>query len=293
MEPTFTNREIAYKVVYESIMGLLDKGVAPWRTPWKGSLPMNAVTKRPYRGINLWILWCQPFNDPRWLTFNQIKAQGGTVKKGSKSVQVVFWSIVEKIDANGKKSGIPFLRYFNVFNVEQVEGLSLTPLHRENFVPNQTADEVVDNFSDCKIKEGKRAAYYPRLDEIEMPSRSLFDSDDQFYCTLFHEMIHSTGHGSRLNRPEVVNVGQFGTESYSEEELVAEMGAAFVSAYCGIESTVESSAAYIAGWKKKLADSPKILIHAASKAQKACDWLLKDFDEDAEVVSEKELSEVA
>lgn len=270
-----SNLSAAYDVVVKAILAEMDKGVVPWNRDWTMGLPKNAESGRAYNGINVFLLAIRDFTDSRWLTFNQIAKMKGKVKKGEKATQIVLWTFVESRDKQDKRN-IPLLRYYNVFNVEQVEGIDFPPDTRAiNDLPS--AEEIVLGYADKpKIVEENlgKPSYIPKRDIVTMPKRAQFSSDDAYYHTLFHELIHSTGAEQRLNRMGVANFDGFGTDQYSEEELIAEFGASFLDATANISDVAKKSAAYIAGWKSKITDNPKILVHAASKAQKAADYIL-------------------
>lgn len=270
-----SKKDTAYKVVFDRIMEELDKGVAPWTMPWK-CFPFNGTSRHQYRGINYWMLTMTDHADPRWFTFNQItKMAGAKLKSGSKSMPVVFWTMFEaEDDATGKTKKFPFLKYYNVFNADQIDGAKLPKLRE--VVDNVDAEKIIDGYRwHPEIKEqGNQACYSPSRDTIKMPLRASFKNDDAYYSTLFHELIHSTGHKDRLNRPSIAELDRADTSKYSFEELVAEMGAAFLCHIAGIESQIEQTASYIEGWKKYLTANPKALVQAASQAQKACDYIL-------------------
>lgn len=267
-------KAIAYEAVYNQIVEEMDKGNIPWRKPWSGSGPKNGKTGREYSGINFFILSMSEFADNRWVTYKQATELGGQVKTGAKSKKVVFWNIKDYEDASGNKKTVPLLKYFSVFNVEQVEGLNIEPL--EAVEKNTTAESAVEGYKDKpKIQHmGDRACYAPATDIVTMPHMEKFDVTDEYYSTLFHELVHSTGASSRLNRKGVTNFDKFGTEQYSEEELIAEFGAAFLCSACGIDNTINNSAAYIQSWKAKFKSEPSIIVHAASKAQAAANYIL-------------------
>lgn len=267
-------KNVAYEAVYNQIMTAMENGDIPWRKPWKTFRPRNAKTNREYSGVNFFILTSAGASDSRWLTFNQLKEMGGTIKKGAKSKQIVFWSILKK-EIDGKAKSIPLLKYFNVFNVDQCEGLELEPLNNIDIKPNIDADKIMLSYATCpKIVNGEVAAYSVSLDEIKMPVISNFDNTSEFYATLYHEAAHSTGHKDRLNRKTITQKSTFGDNMYSEEELIAEFTSAFLCAEAGIDNTIENSAAYIKGWMKAFKDNPEMIVNAASKAQKAANYIL-------------------
>ena len=272
-----------YQKVTDEVIAAIEGGdLPPWRKPWLGGgPPMNLVSKKPYRGVNVFLLGIAPYACPYWVTFKQAKTLGGNVKKGEKSRFVVYFNFIERKDkATGKKKHIPFLRYSNVFNVEQCEGLEgKLPEAPEklDFQPIELCERIVNGFDNppTRIDGNDRAFYRPPTDELGMPTKDSFSSVEGYYATLFHEMTHATGHQSRLHRDEVVGTGMFGGEDYSREELVAEMGAAMLCGEAGISpETIENSAAYLKGWLSKLRDDKRLIVTAASRAQKAADLIL-------------------
>jgi len=284
-----------YQVITDRIIALLKAGTIPWQKPWKSneSLPRNLVSKKEYRGVNTFLLHAMSYESPYWLTFKQAQALGGNVRKGEKSTPVVFWKWLEK-SAEGKREGevsssdkrIPLLRYYSAFNVAQCDGIpedaipASTVTTREH-APIETAESIVRAMPQApKITLGSnRACYSPLADEVSMPNPENFLSGEHYYGVLFHELIHSTGHGTRLHRKGVVSEPgghhSFGSTPYATEELVAEMGAAFLSCKAGIvERTVDNSAAYIASWLERLKNDRKLVVQAAAQAQKASDFIL-------------------
>lgn len=273
-----------YDIVTSKVLEAMDKGSIPWKKPWKGgkaSLPFNAATKRQYSGGNMFFLSMLPYNVPGFVTFNQIKAAKATIKAGEekKHYPVFYWKMLERKNDAGKIEKIPMLRYFLVWNVEQLDGFDMESPEPETFVhdPIESAEHIVNGYKDApviNVKNTNRACYYPTLDAIDVPEMSQYENREEYYSTLFHEMGHSTGHTSRLNRKEVNDPIVFGSHSYSVEEMVAELTAAFLCAESGIDNTVENSAAYIKGWHTKLQADPKLFWTAASKAQKAANHIL-------------------
>lgn len=274
-----------YQIITDQIISKLEAGIIPWQRPWCGGQPAtNLVSKKPYRGINVFILACSGFTSPYWLTFRQAKALGGHVRKGEKSTIITFWSLKEKVDpkdsgdAEGPPKRFAFLRYYRVFNVEQCEldpkKIPVVPVHE--FQPIEEAERIVadmPNRPEISFR-GPEACYSPARDCVNMPRSETFVSDYEYYSTLFHELTHSTGHRSRLNRKSLTKKSAFGSELYSQEELVAEMGSSYLCGACGISTQViNNQAAYIQGWLKRFNSDPKMLISAASQAQKAADYI--------------------
>lgn len=214
---------------------------------------------------------------PFWLTFRQCRGLGGSVKKGAKATPVIYWNWLDIEKDKETDEKVPFLRYYAVFNLEQCEGLP------EDKVPQAAIDtNGIDRITVCEeiikamegrpvITHNRQAAFYRAdRDTINMPLFASFETAEEYYSTLFHELVHSTGHERRLARPEITDLSPFGTPSYSKEELIAEMGAAFLCGIAGIENvTLDNSAAYIEGWLRKLRHDKKLVIVAAAQAQKA------------------------
>jgi antirestriction protein ArdC len=267
-----------YAVVTNRILAELEKGVIPWRKPWSGSAPINYVTRKPYRGTNLWLL---PHGG-EYLTFKQCQEFGGKVKRGEKSQIIIFFKMIESTDEEtGERAEYPCLKYSNVFHISQCEGITskLAPVQKAD--PIETAQNIIEDYisrSDVKLNHitgNDRAYYSPTLDKIVMPAMNQFQSNSEYYSTVFHEIAHSTGHESRLDR--IDKLASFGMENYSKEELVAELSSAMLMNTAGIEqsSTFENSAAYIQGWSKKLQGDKKVIVMAAGQAQKAVDYILE------------------
>lgn len=277
-----------YDVINSRIMELLEQGTVPWRKPWnaENNIPKNLISMKDYRGVNVFLLSCMPYSSSYWLTFKQVQDRGGYVRKGEKSTPVVFWKWIDKKDADtqddeitGTKGKVPLLRYYSVFNLDQVDGIK-APEPKEiiaEFNPIQKAEEIIATMPlrpDIRYG-GNRAYYSPSNDYIQLPHQHTFQSPEEYYSTAFHELAHATGHSSRVGRKSILEPSYFGSHEYSKEELVAEMGAAFLCGHTGIENrTIENSAAYIQGWLRKLKDDRTLLIHAAAQAQKAADFIL-------------------
>ena len=276
-----------YETVTEKIVKSLKRGVVPWRKPWRETcaLPINIASGKAYRGINVFLLGLAPYADHRWLTFKQVQERGGKVRQGEKGTLVVFWKQLEfeEIDeSTGEvcKRRTPMLRYFTVFNVEQVEGIDFaSPYMGEPLDEAQRmerAELLVAGMPSPPAIHGKaRSAYYvPKEDAVYMPAFERFASADHYYGTLFHELAHASGHESRLNRKGVTEVVRFGSNDYSREELVAELTSAFCCATVGLDNSLtEDSASYISGWLDVLGDDPKAVVIAAAQAQKAADYI--------------------
>jgi len=272
-----------YEIITSRIIEKLEAGIIPWHKPWQSveGMPKNLISKKEYRGINIFMLAVQGYESPYWLSFKQTQELGGNVKKDEKGTPVVFWNWINQIDDEEKEKNVPFMRYYTVYNVAQCENIDTSkipsiPAIHNDFDHIVECEAIIANMPNCpEIQQGKqRASYNPLSDIVSMPRFDSFDTAEEYYSTLFHETIHATGHQSRLNRLNN-NVSRFGDGEYSKEELVAEMGAAFLCGFTGIENiTLNNSAAYIQGWLKALKDDKKLVIMAAAQAQKAADYIL-------------------
>lgn len=269
-----------YDMINSRILALLEKGTVPWRRGWNvtNSMPRSLATKKEYRGINVFLLASMQFAQPWFLTFNQIKERGGIIKQGEKACPIVFWKWIDRSDPEDKNK-VPLLRYYNVFNVEQTEGITYPELVTDTnpFTSIEAADKIISSMPNKPLIEhmGNRAYYNPRSDSVTLHIVTSFETAEEYYSTCFHELTHSTMHESRLARKVKDEVHRFGDEGYSKEELVAEMGASFLCGHAGIEnSTIENSAAYIQGWLKALKNDKTLLVHAAAQAQRSTDYIL-------------------
>ncbi len=272
-----------YEIITEKIIKQLEFGVAPWRKPWTSQTPANLITQKEYRGLNVFTLASQGFPSRFWLTFNQATKLGGRIRGGERSSPVIFWNVGEEQETTTqdgtKENSRPFLlRYYSVFNFSQTEGIdipaSLLQEARSND-PIETCEQIVTNMPNPPAFEQSDIAWYsPSNDVVGMPTRGLFHSSEEYYATAFHEMAHSTGHAKRLHRGSFDNPFSFGSESYSKEELTAEMTAAMLCGIAGIEQkTLENSAAYLKTWIARLKSDSRLLVSAASQAQKAADFI--------------------
>ncbi|MEO1979219.1 MAG: zincin-like metallopeptidase domain-containing protein, partial [Fuerstiella sp.] len=266
-----------YSMVTDRVVELLERGTVPWRKPWKGKNlhPCNAKTGHQYRGLNPFMLEivraCSGYQDHRWLTYKQAQAAGGNIRKGEKSSFVTFWQWLEVIDKETQKpKKIPLLKYFRVFNIEQTENIDEGKLRAESDVYESTewesivgAEAITDGWLQRsglaeRIQHGgNRAFYRPADDSLQMPDQDRFGSAAEYHQTLFHELGHSTGHKSRLNR---LSPDGFGSDPYAKEELIAELTASFLAGQCGLTAeTEQNSTAYIAGWLRVLKQDKKLV----------------------------------
>ncbi|MCX6639687.1 MAG: zincin-like metallopeptidase domain-containing protein [bacterium] len=274
-----------YEIVTARILNELEKGEIPWRRPWNtDGIAKNLISRREYRGVNIWLLPSEKYSSCYWLTFNQCSALGGNIRRGEKGSMIVFYKdleIEEEKDGATVEKTIPLLRYSYVFNLEQCENLPEKHLpkseEKSEINPIEQAEKIIAEMQQRPEMTfgGNRAYYSPSRDLVNLPPKNSFKSAEGFYSVAFHELTHSTGHQSRLDRPEVMEIHNFGDEVYSREELTAELGAAFLCGITGIaQETLENSAAYIGSWLKVLSNDSKFVISASSKAQKAADFIL-------------------
>ena len=291
-----------YQIITDKMIAQLESGIIPWQKPWmnaEGACCISHTTGKPYSMLNQMLLDCRA---GEWLTYKQVVAEGGKVRKGEKASMVVFWTFVQKTvksetveehDDAGEVVGAetretitryPVLKSYNVFHIDQCDGISARyanePAKNEH-TPNEVAEAVVAEYIKrdaltLNICESNQAFYSPVKDLVQVPKMSQYANDAEYYSTLFHELTHSTGHKNRLNRSEVVGVHFFGDMDYSKEELTAEMGAAFLCNQVGIDcaKAFKNSVAYIQGWLKKLQNDKKAVVIAAGKAERAAKYIL-------------------
>jgi len=283
-----------YQIVTDRILDIMKTGKLVWVKNWQaraGNVPQNFVSKKHYNGINFLFLSSLPYSNPYYLTFNQVKNLGGHVKNGERSQPVIFWKInqysKDKGDGTQETKNVPLLRYYPVFNIEQTEGIEwkmpdTAPKTEHERI--EAADSVINNMPqrpDIEYSDFDRACYNKVKDLVTMPHLQYFKTNEAYYSTLFHELAHSTGHVTRLNREELQRVSMFGSEDYGKEELTAELSASFICARIGISNVdnLRNSAAYLQGWSKAIKNDPKMFVHAAARAQKAADFILNEKPE--------------
>lgn len=287
-----------YEIVADNLRKLASDGEKlPWQCPWIKRVPRNAATGKAYRGVNFWLMGMAMRNyggENRFMTFNQAKQKGLTPKKGSKTHIVIFWTMFEpkgaEKDDKGNVKTIPLLRYSRVFNVSEIEGYDVPNEDSHNTVPLEDAARIIESNSMVKIEVGTdQACYVPATDVVRMPPADTFDSPESHLQVMLHELAHATGHESRLNRkltPYAMN-----SESYSNEELVAEMAASMVMATLGYDYTPERSASYIQSWWSQIQKDAKAFVNASSRASDAADMILETcFGIKSEKVSVKKES---
>ncbi len=278
-----------YQEITQRVIGMLNLGVAPWRSCILGQqavgFPRNLLNGKQYRGINVFILAFTAYNlgyeSAYWLTFQPAQQRGGSIKKGEKSSAIVFWKQHEVIDREtGEVKQTPLLRNYNVFNLSQCKGIPAPDAPQfkpSDFKQIERAEAVVQGYKGKPeiVTGGKKAFYTPSTDTVKIPEPTRFESTEQFHATLFHELAHSTGHSKRLDRKLDTKLAPFGSPDYGREELVAEMAAAFLCAEARIEpATIQNQAAYLKGWLGALKADKRLIISAGGAAQRAADWIL-------------------
>lgn len=271
-----------YSAVTDRIIAQLESGIIPWERPWTGCQggAYSGSTGRPYSLLNQLILG----KPGAYFTFNEVAKRGGKVKKGEKSSMIVFWKQVKVSETDpdtgeAKEKIVPMLRYFSVFHADQCEGLTVEAPATVEHIAITAAEDVIDHYTGregltIQHQRGDEAYYSPSRDCIVLPLMEQFTDTAEYYSTAFHEMTHSTGHSSRLNRLKAT--AHFGNSEYSKEELVAEIGAAALMNITGTETpkAFRNSAAYIQNWLTALRNDRRMIVSASGAAQKAVDFIL-------------------
>ncbi len=268
-----------FKEVTDRIIAQMEAGEIPWYKPWiSAGQCISHSTGKPYSLLNQMLLG----RPGEYVTFKQCQQEGGKVRKGEKSSIVVFWKFIKvEDDENHEEKEVPVLRYYNVFNIDQCEGITAKyqqPLP-DNVQPDNAADEIISGYinrSGVKVRhvEGDRAYYSPASDTITLPMIEQFMSTAEYYGTFYHEAAHSSGHHTRLNRLD--KTAFFGTEQYSKEELTAEIASAALINHCGLETSrsFRNNAAYIQSWLRVLKGDKRFIVSASAKAEKAVNFIL-------------------
>ena len=288
--PREQSRPDLYARVTNAILADLEAGVRPWTRPWsteqcgQPGLPLRH-TGEPYRGVNVLLLWsealAQGFSIPTWMTFRQAQALGAQVRRGEHGATVVYANRFRRVERRGEpdevERSIPFLKAYTVFNVAQIDGLPAGFLAEAPVaISAERRIQCAHDFFDAigaDVRHGGDEAYYaPAPDAIQMPAAARFPDIVDFYATLAHETVHWTRHPSRLNRH--FGRKRWGDEGYAQEELVAELGAAFLCADLGLDLRPRRDHAdYIGDWLRVLKNDRRFVFAAAAHAQKACDYL--------------------
>ncbi len=299
------NKTDLYQTVTDRIVAALEAGTKPWSKPWAGGGAMRRASGQDYRGINQLLLTLTAshagYSSPYWFTFKQALEVGGNVRRGEKSTEIVFYKQLTVQDKNAPEGTdaekkIPMLRSFRVFNADQCDGLPDRFHPAAAIVDPKVRDDRAEaalRSSGATINEGGAQAFYaPGRDAVQMPPFATFATVGGFLSTLAHELTHWTGHSSRLDR---LKATPFGTPDYAREELVAEIGAAFICARLGVAGEhIDNHAAYLASWLKALRGDKKLIFKAAAQAQTAADLVLVNaaIDEAIEAEAEAEADDM-
>ena len=279
-----TTRPDVYQIVTDRVIAALEAGQIAWRKPWHAAygLPRNYVSGRAYTGINAFLLHLVG-GTPFFLTFRQARQLGGNIRKGAKGMPVIYYNVTTRTDKQtGEEEKTPFIKYYTVFSVDDVEGVDIVlpeqPKDRAH-EPLAAAEALVAGWATCpRIEHGGAQAYYaPGPDVVQVPRPETFTSGEAYYSTLFHELTPATGHASRLDRPDLAEaLRPSGRAGYAREELTAEMGAAFLCGHAGLNpgATLENTAAYLQFWLEQLRGDKKLVVQAASRAQRAAELIL-------------------
>lgn len=279
-------------LITDRIIAELESGTIPWHKPWTSAQPaISHTTGKEYSLLNQLLLGGR---SGEYLTFNQAKKEGGRVRKGEKASMVVFWKWLKIEDEDtGEEKEVPFLRYFCVFHVDQCEGISprfraSEPLPVDPAEANDAAEDIIADYlhrSGVHLisRESSEAFYQPATDTVVLPMRKQFADTAEYYSTAFHELTHSTGHHTRLNR--LTETARFGSATYSREELCAELGASFILNRLGLETngSFRNNAAYIDHWLTVLKEDKRLLVTAAGQADKAVRLILNDKEDTDDV----------
>ncbi|VGO18800.1 ArdC family protein [Pontiella sulfatireligans] len=280
-------KKINEMITQRMIDRINETGELPWKKPWASVslMPRNLISKKPYRGVNVFLLHSLGYASPFFLSFKQVTELGGWVRKGERATPVVFFKFIEadeKEDPDAKSHCV--LRYYRVFNTAQCDGLDgkvpeVVVPKRSEHEPLEIAERLLADMPDKPDINYARtlASYSPSMDTVSMPPKEWFASEHEFWAAMWHELSHSTGHQSRVGRKAIMEPHGFGSHEYSQEELVSEMSAAFLCGYCGIlMSTEKNQAAYLKGWLARLKADQSLLIKAGCQAQRAFDYIVGD-----------------
>jgi antirestriction protein ArdC len=274
--PATTERKDTFDLITERVIEHLNRGTIPWRKQWTGAgIPRSVWTEKPFRNVNLVLLAMAGFQNNDFLTFKQINANGGSVKKGEKGSIVTIWDTGTATGDTATKS--TKLNSYTLFNVSQCDKLPEVMMHasreKEAIVPCELIVKQMPKLPKIQHKaEGPQ--YDPKHDVLVMPKRKSFLSDEGYYTALFHQLIHSTGHDSRVPRMSLVQMSELGAEIFSKEEMIAEIGTMFLQSIAGITYAVPAMPEQLQGWIAALKADKRLLFTAAREAQKAVDFIL-------------------
>jgi antirestriction protein ArdC len=280
-----------YATVTDQFIDLLQQGIVPWRMSWaKAGIPRNLSTGNAYRSINLMLLHVLGYKQNIFITYRQLQDAGGKVKQGEKGHMIVYLNFPK--NEQGSKKQDPYLRDYKVFNIEQCENAPehLLPADFKEVAPIVICENIIQSMPNQPRLQHKagRAWYNPIDDVVNMPKPDKFDSIDSYYQMFFHQLVHSTGHMSRIDRKDLLHMAEFSTDTFSHEELTAEIGAGILAANAGIEIDNDPTAEYINGWVDKLKKDKRLIFSASAAAQKAVDYILNVKAEAKEDEDQKE-----
>jgi hypothetical protein len=280
-----------YQEITDSIIAELEKGAAPWVKPWNApqGADKNVISQKPYRGINRLLLamvgGIKGYSNPAWGTYKQWEDMGGNVRKGEKAAKIIFWSQAKSTNPEGEEKAYAFAKAYFVFNVAQVEGIDII-VSDDKQNDNAKIDNCESTIKATQAKiihGGDTACFIPSSDIIRMPEIGTFQSSEHYYATAFHELTHWTSDKKRCDRD--ISKGRFGNPDYAFEELVAELGAAFLCSTHGIAGDLRH-AGYIESWLKALKNDNKAIFKASGLAQAAADYVLNcKVSEDSELLA--------
>lgn len=280
-----------YEEITQSIITELENGCAPWVKAWSAasSADKNVISQKPYRGINRLLLsmtgGIKGYKNPAWATYKQWDSLGGQVRKGEKATKIIFWSQAQSVNPEGESKAYAFAKAYSVFNLEQVEGIEITESDEPVISQNEKIESCEKRIADTGAKivhGGDVACFIPSADLIRMPEIATFQSSENYYATAFHELTHWTSAKGRSERD--LSKGRFGNAAYAFEELVAELGAAFLCGHHGIQGDLRH-AGYIDSWLKCLKEDSKAIFKASGLAQQAADYILACGSDQAEQIA--------
>ncbi len=269
-----------YNLINNRVIAYLENGIIPWNQSWAQiGIPTNLITKKPYTGINTWLLTALGYEHNYFLTFKQIKELGGSVIKGEKSCPVIFWewTEVENKEKPGMTKRVSKIKYYTVFNILQCNDIPLEMIpHSKDFGKVVKPESIWNNMPNKPTVQHVQdeAHYNPENDFINMPKKKDV-LEEEYYDLLFRMLIHATGHQNRLARKEIFDPALFGVEEFSQEKLIAEIGSSYLNCHVGIvDDRFDDSNTFIEGWLEKLKENNRLIVFAASQAQRAVDYIL-------------------
>ncbi len=297
MKKTTRTSTDTYHRITNLVIELLEKGQVVWQKGWNEfGLPKNIITARSYQGFNAFFLnfatIYYQYRTPYFITYKQAMLAGGTIRRGEKGYPVIWWATVENDNSEENKKVYRVPKCHTVFNIDQTHGIDFPKVEtafRSHAQKINACDAIINKMPHPpEIRHGGDKAFYHRTgDYIMLPAVERFHSDHAYYKTKFHELAHSTGHATRLNRKELVESDGYGNELYSKEELTAELTAAYLCAVAGIEQhTIINSTAYIQGWLKVLKEDKRLILKASAQAQATANYIMNNKEVDNEQPSE-------